>query len=226
MPITFGYWGIKGLGGYCRLVAKHCGVALNEVNPEGPAWFGGEKFNTGLDFPNLPYLIDGDFKITEHTAINQYLAMSSGNEKFLGEGVQNKAKVQMVNSVVQDIINEFFKVAFTPEYKDGMTKNSEEKSKTMIKAEQLSKFLGTNDFFVGNRVSIADFKLAYFFDFVGHAYMSAELENPLAKFENLVNHHKRVYELPAIKELVTSPAWVNAPYMPPHLVPWVKLPGA
>ena len=32
------------------------------------------KNNLGLDFPNLPYFIDGDIKITESLAIHRYIA--------------------------------------------------------------------------------------------------------------------------------------------------------
>ena len=32
------------------------------------------KDRLGLDFPNLPYLIDGDIKITQCAAIHKYLA--------------------------------------------------------------------------------------------------------------------------------------------------------
>uniref|UniRef100_A0A4X2L437 glutathione transferase n=1 Tax=Vombatus ursinus TaxID=29139 RepID=A0A4X2L437_VOMUR len=32
------------------------------------------KFSLGLDFPNLPYLIDGDHKITQSSAILRYIA--------------------------------------------------------------------------------------------------------------------------------------------------------
>jgi glutathione S-transferase len=32
------------------------------------------KFNLGLDYPNLPYLIDEDFKLTESMAIMKYIA--------------------------------------------------------------------------------------------------------------------------------------------------------
>ena len=37
------------------------------------AWFD-VKFTLDLDFPNLPYLMDGDFKITESEAIMKYIA--------------------------------------------------------------------------------------------------------------------------------------------------------
>ena len=32
-----------------------------------------EKFDLGLDFPNLPYLIDGDVKLSESKSIMKYL---------------------------------------------------------------------------------------------------------------------------------------------------------
>lgn len=43
-----------------------------------------EKFNLGLDFPNLPYFIDGDYKITETLAIHAYIA-EKWNPELLGK---------------------------------------------------------------------------------------------------------------------------------------------
>ena len=40
-------------------------------------WFEEDKKNLGLDFPNLPYLIDGDFKLTESGAIAEYVINKS-----------------------------------------------------------------------------------------------------------------------------------------------------
>lgn len=37
-----------------------------------------DKPNLGLAFPNLPYLIDGDVKLTQSLAIMRYLARKAG----------------------------------------------------------------------------------------------------------------------------------------------------
>ncbi len=47
----------------------------------------------GLVFPNLPYLIDGDFKLTESRAINLYVIMKSGKTDLLGKTIEDKARV-------------------------------------------------------------------------------------------------------------------------------------
>uniref|UniRef100_A0A4X2L9D2 Glutathione S-transferase n=1 Tax=Vombatus ursinus TaxID=29139 RepID=A0A4X2L9D2_VOMUR len=66
MPIILGYWDIRGLGwGYCLFF------------PAAPDFDKSQwldvKFSLGLDFPNLPYLIDGDHKITQSSAILRYI---------------------------------------------------------------------------------------------------------------------------------------------------------
>ena len=48
-------------------VAYECGDAPDF---DKSCWFD-VKFNLGLEFPNLPYLIDGDVKITQTVAIMQ-----------------------------------------------------------------------------------------------------------------------------------------------------------
>jgi glutathione S-transferase len=49
-----------------------------------------------LDFPNLPYLIRGDFKITESTAIANYIIRSSKHPELLGKNIEDQAKVEML----------------------------------------------------------------------------------------------------------------------------------
>ena len=74
-PIKIGYWDIRGLAEPIRMLLKHLNIEFEEKRygfgneseasfPNLDEWLA-EKFTLGLDFPNLPYLIDGDFKMTE-----------------------------------------------------------------------------------------------------------------------------------------------------------------
>jgi glutathione S-transferase len=37
-------------------------------------WFNGKKHALGINYPNVPALVKGDLRITEHLAILKYLA--------------------------------------------------------------------------------------------------------------------------------------------------------
>ena len=74
-PMKIGYWDIRGFAEPIRMLLKHLNIEFEEKRygfgneseasfPHRDEWLA-EKFNLGLDFPNLPYLIDGDFKMTE-----------------------------------------------------------------------------------------------------------------------------------------------------------------
>ena len=56
----------------------------------------------GLRFPNLPYLLDGDLKLTETNAIMKYIAHKYGPQ-LLGGDATTIAKVEMVAGVVGDL---------------------------------------------------------------------------------------------------------------------------
>nr|CDS35256.2 glutathione S transferase Mu 1 [Hymenolepis microstoma] len=80
VPIL-GYWDLRGFTEQIRLLLRYIGVEFKEklYHPgEGPdnllkEWLD-EKFKLGLEFPNLPYYIDGDFKLTQSAAILEYIA--------------------------------------------------------------------------------------------------------------------------------------------------------
>ena len=65
-------------------------------NPESyPAWLDKkQKMETeGFFAPNLPYLIDGDYKLSESSAIPVYLLNKYGKEDMLGKTVEDKGRV-------------------------------------------------------------------------------------------------------------------------------------
>ena len=174
----------------------YLGVDYDEVlyeQGDGPE-FSRETWNSvkptlGLDFPNLPYLMDGDLKLTETNAIMKYLALKHGPQ-LLGGDPATAGKVEMLAGVVGDL-----KMSFTMGcyFKD----DREELINTALpKVRSIVDFLGDKDFLVGSEVCYVDFtvfELCLFMDFVA----GGELFN---QFPTLKAHSDRVKALPRLAE--------------------------
>ena len=73
---TYGYWNTRACnrGNLQRYILGYAGVEYNHreydvTTEEGKKEWKTEKPNLGLDNPNIPYWIDGDFRMTESWAI-------------------------------------------------------------------------------------------------------------------------------------------------------------
>ena len=76
--LQLGYWNVRGYGEPSRLLLKHLGIEFQDTrydfgenNDSVDSWYK-VKFTLGLPFPNLPYLIDGDFKLTQVRFFYEY----------------------------------------------------------------------------------------------------------------------------------------------------------
>ena len=83
--MEFGYWPIKGRAEVMRMLDAYLNLGIKEVNYYSLEEWNHKKSNFGGHFPNLPYLVDGDFVITETEAINQYLAQKAGGWAMMPE---------------------------------------------------------------------------------------------------------------------------------------------
>lgn len=80
MAPKLGYYAIRALADPIRLMLHHADVEFEDfhyyINPppnyNRDAWFS-VKYTLGLQFPNVPYYMDGDLKITQAAAIMRYL---------------------------------------------------------------------------------------------------------------------------------------------------------
>jgi glutathione S-transferase len=219
MPITFGYWGIKGLGEPTRLVLTLAGQTWEEYNPASREAWGEAKATSTQDFPNLPYIDVDGYQISESSAIPWYIAKKFRAD-LAGNTIEEEGQILQVIGVLNDVKSELFKCVFNPEYKDLLTKAGAE-GKVPQKLALLSKFLGENSFLVGNHVTIADVWVAFFSHFFGIIFSSAEVPNPFEKHANLIAHEANFFAQTELAEYVASPAWKKPP-MPPTAVPWVK----
>ena len=71
--------------------------------------------NLGMTLPNLPYLIDGDFKLSESVPIAYYIVNSSDRQDLLGKDIKDQAMVDNMVGVIRDVITPIYeKLFFNP----------------------------------------------------------------------------------------------------------------
>merc|ERR1712054_644509 len=81
---------------------------------DGQEWFGKDKTGLGIPLANLPYIIDGDVKVSETDAVVTYIIEKYGDEDFKGKTAEDKARIAQWKSFLGDIATGFMEVCFCP----------------------------------------------------------------------------------------------------------------
>ncbi|VDM31429.1 unnamed protein product [Hydatigera taeniaeformis] len=148
------------LGEQIRLLLKYLKVDFVDKQYKlGPppafdksAWFS-DKFTLGLAIPNLPYYIDGDFKLTQSGAIMEYIA---DVHDMVPKCKKRRAVLHMLQCEVMDLRMSFAKAFFSPD---------SEKLKPAFfetlaqKLPQFEAFMGEKDWLTGDEINYPDFAL-------------------------------------------------------------------
>ncbi|CAI2379642.1 unnamed protein product [Moneuplotes crassus] len=207
--ITIAYWKIRGLIRHIQYVLEYCGAEYDTKYYEagGPpdfckkCWFD-EKFNLGLDFPNLPYLLDGDFKMTETVPIMFYIAEKYKPE-LIGETVKDKGTIKMLMNIIHAAKGPVTSLCYSQEDRSVVMEAAEKSF------EPISKFLGDKDFFVGDKPTLPDLHITELI----HLVLAVDTEKTFAeKFPNIIALQKRVDELPEIKAFLESDRCPDIPF--------------
>lgn len=211
LPVL-GYWDLRGKGETIRYLLKIAGVPFVDnrylIDNRGKKWFD-EKFSLGLDFPNLPYWIEGDFKLTQSLAILRHLARKHG---LVSKNEQTLARQELIEQQLLDVIKAFFTL-IGQEFED---KKQEYLDKTLSpQLEQLAKFLGTNDWFT-KELSYADILAYETLD-----WLKMFSPETFEKFPTLNQFIDRFANLEPIKEHINSPQYKKFPIVGP----WAKWGG-
>lgn len=164
--VTLGYWKIRGLASPIRYLLEHCKVPYEQdlyEQGEAPefsrnAWLD-KKFTLQLDFPNLPYLIDGNLRFTESQGIMRYIC-NKWNPDLLGKTNADKAHVDMLTGVIKDI----YFPAIMHCYGDGNKEKLVEE--TFSGLPKFVEYLGAKKFLVGDYVTYVDFSFYEFLELV------------------------------------------------------------
>jgi len=192
--LTLGYWNCRGRGGVVRNLLNYCEVPYeHRVYKEREEWFNNDKHKLGFDFPNLPYIIDGDVKIAEANALMSYVTIKGNKKELLGKTDVDQVRVSEAISVINDLRASvrntcFTKGDFKQEIEDMLTKGQ---AKTLL--TNLEKLFEKRDWIVGY-LTIADFWL------FEQLEMILTIDNTkLEPYPSLVKFHKRFLEIPQVK---------------------------
>ena len=181
-------------------MAAHCDVAINNIEyevtdaPEFKSDWAPVKPTLGMEFPNLPYLVDGDFKMSETFPILNYIC-DKWKPELLGKDAQHRATINMLAST----INGFFWDTSMPFYAGADKESIAVTVQGVVdaKAPQYEKFLGDNKFLAGNEPCYVDF---YFFEHLERMNW-ATAGKIFTDFPKLAAYHANFLTVKGVKEV-------------------------
>ncbi|KAI1290298.1 Glutathione S-transferase [Halotydeus destructor] len=190
-PPLLGYWDNGSLAEPIRFALHHAQVDFQDKRyssgPDKGVWYEQDMPKLDLDFPNLPYYIDGDLKLTQSLAILRYVARKYGLAGKPGDEV-------LVEMAEQQAI----------EYVTKSFPGSKAKRLEVLPAQldAFTKYLGDKKFVVGDDVTYADF--LWYENLQYHRVFEP------SQFENrdvIDAYVKRIEQLPNIAKYMASPAY-------------------
>lgn len=225
MALKLYYWQIRGLGAPCRMMMSYAGAEYTEERYTAETmdnWFGKDKPQCQESNPlaNLPFLVDGDKKITQSNAVMLYLARKLD---LAGTGAQ-VSDCEMVLLDCYDLRDHFVQMVYW--YKGVCRDLGEyEASKGTYFKDKLDPFLkkyeawlnvkGT-DFFAGTKPTAADFAVFEMID--QHCDLAADWgqTSVLEQYPKIQAFKDRFRALPELQKYFDSEAYklpCNVPQM-------------
>ncbi|XP_045165161.2 glutathione S-transferase Mu 3-like [Mercenaria mercenaria] len=208
MP-ELGYWKIRGLAQPIRLLLTYVEEEFQDTMYEQgdapdysrEAWTSVKpKFAEQLDFPNLPYYIDGDVKITQSNAILKHIARKHNMD---GETIRDKAIVDMLLDQAMDLRNGVVRLCYNKDY-DKLKADYFKNVQAQLAA--FEKKLGNNSWFVGEKITVVDFPMYELLE--QHTRMKPD---SLDAYPKLTAFLQRFQKLPNVKEYLTKDSVKNMP---------------
>lgn len=211
-PIV-GYWDVRALAQFIRNLLVYKGVQFEDKRYKfGPApdfdrsdWLK-EKFTLGLKFPNLPYYIDGNVKITQSLAILRYLGRK---HDLAARNEDETLELDVLEQQARDLTTRLIvATAPNPNYEETIKAYADNIDNVLKPWEE---HLANREWALGDRLTYVDFLLYEGFD--THREFKGDA---VQRYPRIVAYLKRFEELPNLKEYFASDKYHKYPILGPH----------
>ena len=198
--LILGYWDIRGFAEPARLLLQYTKSAFtNKLYHFGDApdfkrdeWLK-EKNSLGLDFPNLPYLIDGDLKISQAKTILTHLGRKF---QMMGANERETSLIELLIDQSNDLRQELNNVCYRAINFDAVKKKfCEETLPVHLKLFEDFLVRHKNKWLMGDKLTAADFQL---FEYLDHCWLLSN-DNWL-EYPKILAYMKAFRELPELKK--------------------------
>ncbi|KAK2145769.1 hypothetical protein LSH36_659g02031 [Paralvinella palmiformis] len=207
MQPVLGYWKIRGLAQPIRLLLEYRSIDFVDKYYEvGDApdysrevWFR-EKYSLGLDFPNLPYYIDGDIRLSQSNTILRYLARKYNLD---GTTEAEKIRVDLAADELMDLRNNLVNLCYNKHFESLLpqyVKDVDDKLKLF------DNFLGDRDWLAGETITSVDFVMYELLD--QHRIMIPDCLKECSKLQRFI---ERFEALPVMKVYMHSDKFMKRP---------------
>ncbi|CAN7985228.1 unnamed protein product [Ixodes hexagonus] len=208
---TLAYWNTRGLAQSIRNLLIYKGVEFEDKrfdfgrSPDfrNKEWLK-EKFTLGLTFPNLPYYIDGNVKLTQSLAILRHLGRK---HDLAGRTEEETTELDMCEQQARDLIVGLVMTGYSPNFEDARKKFEE----NLINVLELwANHLQGRKWTLGDRLTYVDFVLYEALDWNHELNPDAFEIHP-----ELLDFLKNFEDLPRIREHMTSEKYRKWPITSP-----------
>ncbi|KAI1289714.1 Glutathione S-transferase [Halotydeus destructor] len=207
LPV-FAYWDIRGIGEPIRFLLHHVGAAFEDkrfsAGPKGHQAWTDDKANLGLDFPSLPYWVDGETKATQSLTILRLVARKYG---LVGKCEEDILRIELAEQQADGMMRKMLYMTYNFAGYES-SKNSRLKA-LPTEVEQFAEFLGDGDFVAGSGVTYVDFLWYHTLDYHRHFDPTA-----FEGQEVVAAYLSRVEMLPNISKYVMSPSYSRNIFAP------------
>ncbi|CAL1278888.1 unnamed protein product [Larinioides sclopetarius] len=203
-----GYWDIPGLAEPIRFLLHFKNVDFEDkrysFDDRTRAEWEKDKFSLDLDFPNLPYYIEGNVRLTQSNTILRYLAGKYGLD---GNTEEEKLRVSLVEQQIADFRGSLIQLSYNENFeklKPDFVANVPSQLKL------IADFLGDRKFLAGSSVTYADFmayNAIYFYRYL--------IPSVLTDFQTLREYQERIQNLPELQSYLKSTAYKRWPIFSP-----------